>query len=151
MSFNALRLQRETMSPNSTMKLMPTCTCGLWLSVKTRFRVVSGLLNLFKKQMQNIPHKAESESSESAVKRMCFWECLHLFLGFENRLLVGKTIILQTRQISSMQKMELLAQTERFTNHSLRDWGIFLNSEIIQCPISPHQKQFLFRKLLNLS
>lgn len=78
-SFNASWLQREMMSPNSTIKLMPTYMCGLWLSVKISFRVVWGLLNPFKKQMLNIPHKAESESSESAVKRMCFWECLHLF------------------------------------------------------------------------
>lgn len=67
--------------------------------------------------MHNIPleeRERERESGESAGRRMCIWERLHLFYFIlEDGRLVGKTIILQTGQISSLQKKDGSACADR--------------------------------------
>lgn len=51
--------------------------------VKSWFLIVAGLSKWHSQQLQNIPHKIQSESSESAQRETCFWEYLHLFGSWE--------------------------------------------------------------------
>lgn len=67
--------------------------------------------------------EGERESSESAVRRMCIWERLHLF--FISYLRTGfwleKQLFFKLGRYPACKKkkkMELLAQTERFMSYS---------------------------------